>query len=307
LQLFIEILTGITLPILGLVALGFGVQRYLTFDVSTLTRIQLYVLLPGALVYFPYAAKLPLGAAWPVFWFSLAHFIFLFALGWGTAALMGLSRKLCGLVALAAFFSNSGNYAIPLIQLTFPEDYLLFQTVVFSLHSILIVPVVMFTFQSSAEAKQILKTALFGTPFLPSVAIGYLLKGFEIDLPTVFEVPLKLISDAFTPMALLLLGVQLAAIEGRIERKPLMLGIGLRMVVAPATAWAFGLLLGFPPDLIAFFVVSAAVPVGVLLAIFAGEYQVHPRLASMMVFLSTLLSTLAVTGWVYAVRYAGLQ
>jgi hypothetical protein len=34
---------------------------------------------------------------------------------------------------------------------------------------------------------------------------------------------------------------------------------------------------------------------------------VEPELASMMVFISTLVSALGVTGWVYAVRYAGLQ
>jgi malate permease and related proteins len=49
------------------------------------------------------------------------------------------------------------------------------------------------------------------------------------------------------------------------------------------------------------------VPVGILLAIFVHEHQAHPGLASMMVFLSTVVSALAVTGWVYAVRYAGLQ
>lgn len=306
-QLFLDILTGITLPILGLVALGYGVQRRMNFDVSTLTRMQVYVLLPGALIYFPSATKLPLDAAWPILWFSLAHFAFLFALGWGLAALFGMSRNLCALMGIAAFFSNSGNYGIPLVQLAFSEDYLFYQTIVLSLHSILIAPVAMLAFASHNDGKQGLMKALFGTPLLPAAALGYLLKGFEITLPTVFAVPLKLISDAFTPMALLLLGVQLAASVGRIERKPLALGIGLRMFIAPATAWAFAYLAGFSPDLTAFFVVSAAVPVGVLLAIFASEFRAHPRLASMMVFLSTVLSALAVTGWVYAVRYAGLQ
>jgi predicted permease len=307
LQLFLDILTGITLPILGLVALGYGVQRRMSFDVSTLTRVQVYVLLPGALIYFPSATKLPIDAAWPILWFTVLHFAFLFIIGWAAAALMRMSRNQCALIAIAAFFSNSGNYGIPLIQLTFPEDYLFYQTVVLSLHSILIAPVAIMAFTPQAEGKHGILKALFGTPLLPAAALGYLLKGFDITLPTVFAVPLKLISDAFTPMALLLLGIQLAAISGRIERTPLALGIFLRMAIAPATAWAFAVLLGLPPNLTAFFVVSSAVPVGVLLAIFAGEYKAHPRLASMMVFLSTVISALAVTGWVYAVRYAGLQ
>ena len=306
-QLFLGILTGITLPILGLVALGYGVQRRMNFDVPTLTRMQVYVLLPGALIYFPYAAKLPLDAAWPIVWFSLAHFAFLFAIGWGLAALAGMSRNLCALIAMAAFFSNSGNYGIPLIQLAFSNDYVFYQTVVLSLHSIVIAPLALLVFAPRQGGKHGIINALFGTPLLPAAALGYLLKGFGVTLPTIFVVPLKLVSDAFTPMALLLLGVQLAATEGRIERMPLALGLGLRMIVAPATAWIFAWIIGFPSDLIAFFVVSAAVPVGVLLAIFASEYQAHPRLASMMVFLSTVLSALAVTAWVYAVRYAGLN
>ena len=306
-QLFLDILTGITLPILGLVALGYGVQRRMGFDVSTLTRMQVYVLLPGALIYFPSAAKLPLDAALPILWFSLLHFAFLFAIGWGMAALLGMGRNLCALMALSAFFSNSGNYGIPLIQLTFPEDYLLYQTVVLSLHSILIAPVALLAFQSRGEGNPGILKALFGTPLLPAAALGYLLKGYDVTLPTVFAVPLKLISDAFTPMALLLLGVQLASIEAKVERGPLLLGILLRLAIAPATAWAFAVLFGLPPHLTAYFVVSAAVPVGVLLAIFAQEHEAHPGLASMMVFLSTVVSALAVTGWVYAVRYAGLQ
>ncbi len=306
-QLFLGILTGITLPILGLVALGYFVQRRMTFDVSTLTRMQVYVLLPAALIYFPSAAKLPLDAAWPILWFTLLHFAFLFALGWGIAALMGMSRNLRALMGLAAFFSNSGNYGIPLIQLTFPEDYLLYQTVVLSLHSIFIAPVAMLAFQPNGNVKPGIMNALFGTPLLPAAALGYLLKGFDVTLPTVLAVPLKLISDAFTPMALLLLGVQLAAIEAKVERGPLIAGLVLRLAVAPATAWILAILLGFPPHLTAFFVVSAAVPVGVLLAIFASEYKAEPGLASMLVFISTVVSALAVTGWVYAVRYAGLQ
>ncbi len=305
-QLFLSILTGITLPILGLVALGYGVQRRMNFDVPTLTRMQVYVLLPGALIYFPYAAKLPLAAAWPIVWFSLAHFAILFVLGWGIAALMGMSRNLCAMIAIAAFFSNSGNYGIPLIQLAFNQDYVFYQTTVLSLHSIVIAPIALLAFAHQDGGKPGIMKALFGTPLLPAAALGYLLKGFDVTLPTLFAVPLKLLSEAFTPMALLLLGVQLAASEGRIDRLPLALGLGVRMIAAPATAWGLAWILGFPPDLIAFFVVSAGVPVGVLLAIFASEYKAHPRLASMMVFLSTVVSALSVTGWVYAVRYAGL-
>jgi malate permease and related proteins len=307
LQLFLDILTGITLPILGLVAVGYGVQMRFVFDVPTLTRLQVYVLVPAGLIWFPSSAKLPLASAWPVVWFSLLHFVFLFALGWVAAKALGMGRNVAGLMALVTLFSNSGNYGIPLVQLTFPEDYLLYQTVILSLHAILIVPMALIALPPSGGGLASFWGTLFGSPLLPAAALGFLLKGFEVTLPQVLAVPLRLVSDAFTPMALLLLGVQLAAIEVKVERAPLMLGILLRLVAAPASAWLFAALLGFPPNLTAFLVVSSAVPAGVLIAIFAAEFKAEPDLASMLVFISTVVSALAVTGWVYAVRYAGLQ
>jgi malate permease and related proteins len=307
LQLFLDILTGITLPILALVALGYGVQKRYSFDVPTLSRLQVYVLIPCALIWFPSAAKLPLATTWPVVWFSALHFVFLFALGWGAAKVLGMSRNVAGLMGLVALFSNSGNYGIPLIQLTFPEDYLLYQSVILSLHSILIVPAALLALERTSEKKASAWQTLFGSPLLPAAALGFVLKGFEVTLPQVIAVPLKLVSDAFTPMALLLLGVQLAAIEVRVARRPLLLGLVLRMVAAPASAWLFAWALGFPGDLIAFFVVSAAVPAAALVAIFAAEFDVQRELASVMVFISTVVSASTVTLWVYAVRYAGLQ
>jgi malate permease and related proteins len=306
-QLFLEILTDITLPILGLVALGFGVQKYFTFDVSTLTRMQIYVLLPGALIYFPSAAKLPLETALPILWFSLLHFAFLFALSWSIAKALSMDGNVVRLVAIVALFSNSGNYGIPLIQFTFPDDYRLYQTVILSLHSILITPVALIAFEHEGEDRPSPWVAVLISPILLAAMLGYLLKGLDLTLPLVISLPLKLLSEAFTPMALLLLGVQLATIGTEIERKPLAVGLALRLLLAPASAWLFAYLFGFSPELIAFFVVSASAPAGVLVAIFANEYNTRPELASMMVFISTIVSALTVTSWVYAVRYAGLH
>jgi malate permease and related proteins len=306
-QLFLEILTDITLPILALIALGFGIQKYFAFDVPTLTRLQIYVLLPGALIYLPSAAKLPLDTALPILWFSLAHFVFLFALSWSVATALSLDSHVVRLVAIVALFSNSANYGIPLIQFTFPEDYRLYQTVILSLHSILITPVALIAFAREGEDRPNPWTALLVSPILLAAMLGYLLKGFELTLPLMLSLPLKLISDAFTPMALLLVGIQLATIGREIEHKPLAVGLVLRLLLAPASAWLFAYLFGFPPELIAFFVVSASAPTGVLVAIFAVEYNTRPELASMMVFISTIVSALTVTSWVYAVRYAGLH
>jgi malate permease and related proteins len=182
-QLFLEILTDITLPILALIALGFGIQKYFAFDVPTLTRMQIYVLLPGALIYLPSAAKLPLETALPILWFSLAHFVFLFALSWSVATALSFDGHVVRLIAIVALFSNSANYGIPLIHFTFPEDYRLYQTVILSLHSILITPVTMIAFAREGEDRPNPWVALIISPILLAAMHGYLLKGFDLTLP----------------------------------------------------------------------------------------------------------------------------
>ena len=51
-ELFIEILTRVTLPIIALAALGFCLQSWLKLDVGTLTRLQVNVVMPAFLIHF---------------------------------------------------------------------------------------------------------------------------------------------------------------------------------------------------------------------------------------------------------------
>ena len=51
-QLFTDILLSVTLPIVALVALGFGAQRKLKLDVPSLNRLIVFVVMPAFLVHF---------------------------------------------------------------------------------------------------------------------------------------------------------------------------------------------------------------------------------------------------------------
>jgi predicted permease len=50
------------------------------------------------------------------------------------------------------------------------------------------------------------------------------------------------------------------------------------------------------------YVVAAATPVGVLLALFCAEYDRQPRFVSGAVLISTMLSPIFVTGWILVMR-----
>lgn len=300
--LFVEILTQVTLPIVAVMALGWFTQPVLKFDVGTLTRLQVYVILPCFLIHFLSTAALPLTAVWPTAWFTVLSFLILAALGWLAAAALRLDRSLWPIIGLAAAFPNSGNFGIPIAQLAFPPDYLLHQAVIVSLHTVLIAISVVWFIDGRNGGTLGSLMALLRSPLIPAVIVGLLLKGFEVQLPTVLSEPLKLMGLAYVPLALFVLGAQLSGSTAPVCTRTMTLMLSLKFLLAPGLSWLLLIAFGFTHELTQVLVIAAAAPVGLLLAIFCVEHRVHANTASAAVLVSTVLSPFVVTAWLLLVR-----
>lgn len=304
-QLFIDILMQVTLPIVALVGMGFGAQRRLNLDVPTLNRLLMFVIMPAFLVHFMSAARQPIGELLPTIYFTAIQFVVLMALGWTIAKLFRLSAELTSILVMSTVYANVGNYGIPLVKLAFAEDFIVHQSVITSMMTVLIVSVGAWMLAPAKSGQGVvsrLKTA-FETPVVPAVIIGLVLRALEIRLPPIIAMPLELIGMTFPPLALFALGAQLAGTErGDVQAGPMSLVLILKLLLAPAATWGLAIGLGIPDDLTDLYVVAAATPVGVLLALFCAEYDRQPRFVSGAVLISTLLSPLFVTGWVLLTR-----
>ena len=143
----------------------------------------------------------------------------------------------------------------------------------------------------------------FETPVVPAVLLGLALRAGDIRLPPILATPLELIGSTFPPLALLALGAQLAETgRGGLKAGPMGLVLILKLILAPAVTWALAVALSIPDDLKDLYVVAAATPIGVLLALFCSEYGRHPQFVSAAVLFSTLLSPIFVTGWIMLMR-----
>lgn len=301
-ELFVDILTRVTLPIIALVALGALFQRRLALDVASLNRLQLNVVLPAFLVHFLSTGAAPLSAIWPTAWFTAAQLVALVALGAGTAVLLGL-RPYAAIIGLATAYANSGFFGMPVAELAFGKDYVLHQSVVVSFHTILVVTLGVWLLGASGGGMLSRMARAFETPMLPAIVLGLLLKGFEVTLPPVLAVPVELLSRIFTPLALFTLGAQLAETKVRdVPVAPLALTVLLKLAAAPALTLLLAHQLGLAADIGDLVTVAAAAPVGVVLTIFALQFRAHGELAAMAVLVSTVLSPLSVTGWVLLAR-----
>lgn len=304
-SLFLDILLKVTLPIVALVALGMALQPRLKLDVPGLNRLQVFVVLPCFLIHYLSSAKQPIGALVPTIWFSMLQFAVLILLGWLAAVLFRAGPSLRPVLALATMYANIGFFGIPVVQLAFPAEYILHQSVMTSLISIVIVTVgvwMLAPVEAGAGPFARLRQA-FETPVIPAVAAGLLLRGFEVTLPPVVGLPVEMMGSIFTPLALFTLGCQLAdGAGGELRAGPLTLVAILKLILAPAVTWGLALAVGLPDDLTDLFVVAAAAPVGVLLAVFCAEFDREPRFIASAILVTTLLSPLVVTAWLILVR-----
>jgi malonate transporter len=114
-------------------------------------------------------------------------------------------------------------------------------------------------------------------------------------LPSVIEQPLELLSNAFGPMALLLVGATLASTPlGGHWRGALALS-GVKNLLHPLLVVLAGWLLGLSGLPLIVMVVVASLPIGANVFLFSQRYQVHEDLIAASVGLSTVLSLLTVS------------
>ena len=313
-DLFLQILTQVTLPIVLIIGLGVVAQPILKFHLPTLTSMQLNVILPCFLIHFFATSQLPLSALAPTVGFTAVQFVTFTAIGWALGRLAGLDDPTARLAGLALAFPNTGNYGIPVAQLAFADEWVLHQISIMASQSAFIVIGVVALFatlqatEKEAGAQETGRNpwhALFLNPMIWAVIIGATFRALEVPLPALVAGPMKLLGDTFVPFALFALGVGLVKPLKALDMRALSFITSTKILLGPALTWLLAIVMGFEGELLRLLVVASAAPVGVLLAIFAMNYGVRERLSSAAVLITTVISPLAVTGWITIMRLYG--
>jgi malonate transporter len=129
---------------------------------------------------------------------------------------------------------------------------------------------------------------------LPIIA-GLLFAQTGWTLPPVIDRPLQVLGQAFGPLALLLVGVTLAATPiGRMWKGALAVA-AVKVFLFPALVLAIGWALGLRGLAFTVMVLAAALPVGANVFIIAQRYGAAEDLATASVAMSTLLALVSLT------------
>ncbi len=140
--------------------------------------------------------------------------------------------------------------------------------------------------------------ALWGAVCQPTtwpILLGLAYSQADLSIPAVLDRPLALLGNAFSPLALVLVGLTLSVTRfGDHIKAAIGLSI-LKNLVQPALVLGLGLMLGLHGLPLTVMVVVASLPMGANVFIFSQRYQESEDLITTSVSVSTLVALLSVT------------
>ena len=301
------------LPIFILVTLGFLLSRKFQLDSGTLNKINFWLLIPAFTFANLYETVIGVDALVALLVAVLILFVNMTA-GLVVSKLRRYGNGMGNAFQNSVMFYNSGNIGIPLITLVFSTGSFLVNGQTPYLGVALTTQIMVLVVQNisvntlgffnAGRAKlhwtDALKNVL-GMPAIYTVTLAFLLKLVPFDFTTLPVWPAILyLKGALVPVALTILGIQLAKTKFRFDNPEAWLAVCMRLVGGPLLAWMFIALFGLQGIVAQALLISSAVPTAVNSALIAVETDNHPDFAMQVVILSTLCGSLTLIGVIYA-------
>jgi len=278
------------LPIFVVAGVGFILARRFRAEVKTLSTVAFNSLSP-CLVFNQLVTALVSGSQS----LRVAAFCVLLTLSIGLIARLAsvplrLDRLTLSSFLLVAMFSNSGNYALPVVLFAFGREALAFASVYFVTSAVLIYTAGILVAASGRGSVRLALTRLLKVPAVYALAAAMVVLWTHTTVPPVVMRPIGLLSDAAIPVMLLVLGMQLE--RAVLPKHPVAVAaaVVLSIVIAPLIAFGLTWLLGLTGAARQAAIIEASMPAAVITTVLALEFDLDAAFSTSVVFFTTLLS-----------------
>lgn len=272
-----------------IIAVGFIAGRTLTLSRPTLSQLSVYILAPALVVDSLYRTTVSfLGMGQVLLGFTLL-FALLFLLVKAISKLFSLTLSIEKSLMMTTLFPNNGNLGLPLIAFALGAAGLERAIIYMIASSIFLFGVAPALLQGENLRSGLI--LVLRIPLIWAMGVGLLLHGLPFSLPDALSQGLHLLGESAIPLALIILGLELADTRVKVGRYEFS-ALSLRLLLAPLLAWGIGQALAMPTLDLQVFILQSAMPCAinsiVLVAEFGGD---APRTARTIVA-STLVSFL---------------
>ncbi|WP_342537768.1 AEC family transporter [Sporosarcina sp. FSL K6-1540] len=287
----------IILPVFIIFSIGYIGQKFIGFDIKSISTAALYLMSPFLAFRTFYTNELTMDYFYIVL-FSLLLTTILLIVVWITAISMKATRSELSAMILGGVFMNSGNYGAPVVLFAFGAVGFDYAVIMMVFQSLLMNTVGIFFAAMGGEEKSTLRQSaqrVIRMPLMYAAFLGIGLQLVSVPIPNAVMEAVSLIADASIPTVMLVLGMQLAAISRkRVAYRYVSAVSIIRMVASPLIAVG---ILHFMPvnDLLkAVVIVQASMPAAANTTMLALQFGTEPDLVSFTTFFTTLISIITI-------------
>jgi predicted permease len=302
---------NVVIPVFAIIAIGYLAVRYRLYPAEGVRGLVAFVnnfLTPCLLFQSMLHADFDTAFNWSVIVPFYIGALTSFILGSIIAVRFFKNRPGEGVSSgFAAMFTNTVLLGIPILQRAYGEAALQVAFSIIALHASVLITIAMLTMElvrrDGAPLHKALGVAavrIVSNPLLWGIALGAAANIANVTLVEPIEAFFTMMSAAVIPVALFGLGGALN--EYRLaDNWPQALTMSmLKLVLQPLIAWLIMVpLLQIDPETARYGVVLAAMPAGINVYVFATYYNRAVNVATNTILISTVLSILTVSAWLY--------
>jgi malate permease and related proteins len=282
-------LISVVVPIFGLILLGWLLKAVGLFPPWLVKVVNDYVYYIGiTVITFLSLHDTSLDLLFDpwIYLITIVPIVAIILIAFAVARLMKLERAAIPVFIICAFFGNTGYIGFPLNIAVQGKESLALTAFISTIYTVIVFTFGAYLCQRYSD-KNGKALRLHKIPMFWAAAAGLVLA--FIALPGIVRMPLVLVEDSTSPLALLATGamISVAGIKGNL--KPIGAISGIKLLVMPAIVVLTGLAAGLSGTVFKTSLLEAATPVGVTNSVLAREFGLDEKLASSAVVISTLL------------------
>ena len=274
-------------PVLLIIIIGYIASYKLNIDTKTLSSLAISVLVPALIADSLSNSQVSLKSATGIVFGFLIIALILYILVLILSKILSFSPSLKKTLIATTLFGNNGNLGLPFITFALGEEALeraIIHLITGASVMALFLPALLKGEGINKGIKLTLKM-----PLLWATLAGIILKITSFNFPFRLDYGIKILGEAAIPMALLLLGIQLAK-GGKGWGKKEVLASVLRLFIAPLIAIFVGNLLQLQGVNFQVLVLQSSMPTAVNTYVWVNEFGGDAALTTRIIILSTILS-----------------
>lgn len=315
LTIFFHILGHNIIPIFTLIVLGFILSKKFDIDIRSLSKLNFYLLVPAFIFVNLYTTTISLDML-KVLYCSVLLMISNDMIGRMIAKIRHYDVGMTNAFKNSIMFNNSGNIGLSLIILVFSSAPFVVDGKTPYLNEAITAQIIILVFQNittntlgfynagraSLKAKDSIKKVL-SMPAIYAIPLAIILKSIDFDFTATIIWPvLDYLRNAFVPMVLITLGVQLSKTKFDLRNIDVHISAFTRLIIGPILTTLFIYIVGFTGVVAQTLFIAYAVPTAVNTALIAVECDSCQDFASQAVMVSTLFSGVTLTLAIYIAR-----